>query len=490
MFLFMPHYEIIIGLEVHAQLLTESKLFCACSTRFGVEPNENVCEVCSGMPGALPVLNRRAVEYACRVAMATDCIINNDLVFARKNYFYPDLPKGYQISQYETPLAEHGYVDIDVFCTTGISTKRIGITRIHIEDDAGKSVHSATENRSFIDLNRSGIPLVEIVSEPDLRSPEEAVSYLKALHVIFIYLGICDGNMEEGSFRCDVNISLRPQGQKELGTRTELKNVNSFRFVKKALEYEIARQRSCLEDGKVVVQETRLYDSLHNVTVSMRGKEEAHDYRYFPDPDLLPVCLDSTDLDIWRANIPELPRARKLRFMKDFGLSTYDADLLTVERDLADYFEAAVCIGKASEQTAKKYSNWIMSELVHELAQVDLPVSRSPFSPAALASLISCIENGIISGKIGKEIFPEIFQQGVEDVEAFVKAKGLTQISDINILGATVDAALENNPKKVVEYKSGKIKVLDFFVGQVMKATKGQANPALVNTMLRVRLNK
>ena len=353
----MPDYEAVIGLEVHAQLSTRSKLFCACSTRFGEEPNQNVCPVCAGMPGVLPVLNRTAVEYAVRMALATGCTVNPTSLFARKNYFYPDLPKGYQISQYENPLAEHGAVEIEV----DGARRRIGITRIHMEDDAGKSIHSPAENASFVDLNRAGTPLIEIVSDPDLRSPEEAAAYLKSLHSILLYLGICDGNMEEGSFRCDANVSIRPRGQEAFGTRAELKNMNSFRNVQRGIAHEIRRQIDLVEDGEAVVQETRLFDAGRGVTLPMRGKEEAHDYRYFPDPDLLPLTLDPAWVEALRASLPELPEARRLRFVGQHGLPDQDAAVLTADRGLADYFEAAV----AAYAEPKKLANWIMRSEEH-----------------------------------------------------------------------------------------------------------------------------
>jgi len=475
----MPRYETVIGLEVHAQLRTKSKIFCSCSTAFGAEPNENVCAVCSGMPGVLPVLNEKVVEYAAKMALAVDCRVNLTSVFARKNYFYPDLPKGYQISQFETPLCEHGRLAITV---DGVE-KVIGITRIHMEEDAGKNIHSATENASYVDLNRTGVPLIEIVSEPDMRSAEEAVAYLKALRSILVYLGICDGNMEEGSFRCDANVSLRPFGQQALGTRAELKNMNSFRHVQKAIEYEIERQADLLDDGQAVIQETRLYNVDKGVTASMRGKEEAHDYRYFPDPDLVPLVIAEEKLAVWRAELPELPEARRDRFVAAYGLTRKDADVLTAERDVADYFEeAARLCGEP-----KKAANWIMSELMRELNQAAASAAACAFTPAHLAGLVTLVESGKISGKIGKQIFPEIFAQGL-DPQAYVDQKGLSQISDSLALESAVDAVLAASPEEVAAYKAGKTKLMGFFVGQIMKATKGQANPALVNELLRKKL--
>jgi len=476
----MAQYEAVIGLEVHAQLLTESKIFCGCSTRFGAEPNDNVCPVCSGMPGVLPVLNAKAVEYAAKMGMAIECTINPVSVFARKNYFYPDLPKGYQISQYELPICERGKVDIEV----DGQAKTIGVTRIHMEEDAGKNIHSATDNVSYVDLNRACVPLIEIVSEPDMRSADEAVAYLKELRSILVYLGICDGNMEEGSFRCDANVSIRPVGQQEFGTRTEIKNVNSFRNVKLAIEYEIQRQKDCLEDGEAIVQETRLYNPDKNVTASMRGKEEAHDYRYFPDPDLVPLKLDPAKVEAWGKELPELPTAKRERFMKDFGLPAYDADVLTAERDVAEYFEAAVAAGG----DAKKCANWIMSELMREMAEAKVGAREVKLTPSDLAKLVKIIDGGLISGKIGKQIFPELFANG-GDPEELVKKKGLVQISDTSALEAAIDQVLAANPAEVEAYKGGKTKLMGFFVGQIMKATRGQANPGLLNELLAKKLS-
>ena len=476
----MGRYETVIGLEVHAQLATRSKLFCSCSNHFGDAPNVNVCAVCSGMPGVLPVLNEKAVDYACMMALAIDCTINERSIFARKNYFYPDLPKGYQISQFETPLAEHGKVRI----TVNGQQKTIGVTRIHIEDDAGKNIHSQTENESRVDLNRSGTPLIEIVSDPDLRCAEEAVAYLKELRAILIYLGICDGNMEEGSFRCDANVSLRPVGQAAFGTRAELKNMNSFRHVQKAIEYEVSRQADLLGDGEKVVQETRLYDADKGVTASMRGKEEAHDYRYFPDPDLPPIFVAAGKLAALRAGLPELPRTKRERFISDYDIPTQDADVLTLEKDLADYFEVtAKACGKP-----KKAANWIMAELLRELHQHDRAVTDPEIiSPENLAELIDLIDSGVISGKIAKQIFPDLFLSG-KAVTEFIKAKGLAQISDTSELEAAIDAVLAESPAEVAAYKGGKTKLVGFFVGQIMKKTRGQANPGLVNELLAKKL--
>ncbi|WP_027185723.1 Asp-tRNA(Asn)/Glu-tRNA(Gln) amidotransferase subunit GatB [Desulfovibrio inopinatus] len=476
----MARYEAVIGLEVHAQLKTKSKIFCSCSTTFGNEPNENVCAVCAGMPGVLPVMNEKVLEYAAKMGMAVGCTINNHSIFARKNYFYPDLPKGYQISQYEEPLCEHGHIDVEVDGTPST----IGITRIHMEEDAGKSIHSQHENKSYVDLNRTGVPLIEIVSEPDIRSAEEAVAYLKELRSILLYLDICDGNMEEGSFRCDANISLRPIGQKEFGTRAEIKNMNSFRNVQKGIEYEIARQEDLLDDDQPVIQETRLYDADKNVTMSMRGKEEANDYRYFPDPDLVPLAIDPAKLKEWRESLPELPAARRTRFMSQYGLTEYDADTLTSERELADYFEEAV----TAYNEPKKIANWLMGEFIRECKSASVGPATSPLRPVGLAKLVELIDKGLISGKIGKQIFSDLFSTGA-DPEAHVQDKGLVQISDSSALEDVVKQILVDNPKEVDAYKGGKTKLIGFFVGQVMKKTKGQANPGLVNDLLRKLLS-
>jgi aspartyl-tRNA(Asn)/glutamyl-tRNA(Gln) amidotransferase subunit B len=467
-------YEAVIGLEVHAHLLTHSKIFCGCATAFGAPPNTQVCEVCLGMPGSLPVLNRKAVEYALKMALATDCKIAAESVFARKNYFYPDLPKGYQISQFELPLAEHGHLHIKV----NGAVRRIGITRIHMEEDAGKLIHSESRPVSFVDFNRTGVPLIEIVSEPDLRSPEEAVEYLKGLRNILLYLEICDGNMEEGSFRCDANISLRPAGAKELGVKVELKNMNSFRFVRAALEFEIKRQRAMLAAGREIVQETRLWDTAQNQTVSMRGKEEAHDYRYFPDPDLVPVKVYAEWLEELRKNLPELPEAVRSRFQTQYGLPEYDAEVLTSDKALADYFEATV---KEFPQP-KQVSNWIMGEFMRELKEK--PSLMSTITPAAAGELLKLVERGAISATISKGVFVEMVATG-KDPEAIIKEKGLAQISDTGALEAIAQEIIAANPKEAADYRAGKTKVLGFFVGQLMKKTKGQANPQLANEVFR-----
>jgi aspartyl-tRNA(Asn)/glutamyl-tRNA(Gln) amidotransferase subunit B len=469
-------YEAVIGLEIHAELLTASKIFCGCATTFGAPPNTQVCEVCLGMPGSLPVLNRKAVEFALKMALATDCRVNAASVFARKNYFYPDLPKGYQISQYELPLAEHGHLDIRV----NGAARRIGITRIHLEEDAGKLIHSEHRPVSFVDFNRTGVPLIEIVSEPDMRTPEEAVEYFKGLRNILLYLGVCDGNMEEGSLRCDANISLRPVGRSEFGTRTELKNMNSFRFVKQALEYEIKRQRALLAAGKEIVQETRLWDPAQNQTVSMRGKEEAHDYRYFPDPDLVPVKIDDQWLESLRAALPELPTAKGQRFQEQYGLPAYDAEVLTGDKALADYFEA--CVKEFPHP--KQVSNWIMVELLRELKTADAGIAACPVNPGALGKLLALVEKGTISGSLAKKVFEEMWASG-QDPEAIVKEKGLAQISDAGALEAVAQEIIAAHPKEVADYRAGKTKVMGFFVGQLMRKTKGQANPQLANEIFQ-----
>ncbi len=472
-------YEAVIGLEVHAQLNTRSKLFCSCSTGFGQEPNTHVCPVCSGMPGALPVMNKKAVEYAAKMALAVGCSVNTDSVFARKNYFYPDLPKGYQISQYETPLAENGWLDIE----SPDGEKAVHIVRIHMEDDAGKSIHSPGENMSFVDLNRTGVPLIEIVSGPDLASADEAVAYLKGLRSILRYLGICDANLEEGNFRCDANVSVRPYGETKLGTRTELKNLNSFRHVHKALEFEISRQIALLEDGEAVVQETRLFDQDKGGTRPMRGKEEAHDYRYFPDPDLVPIAVSEDEIRDWREQLPELPQAKARRLVQTYALPLADALLLTQERDLAEYFEAAVAKGVSP----KEVSNWMLTEMLRELKEQDMKAAEAPFQPSQLADLINLIDQGTISNTIGKQIFSQLFQSG-RDPKEYVQAKNLVQISDHGQLEQVIEQVLEENPDEVQAYLGGKSKLLSFFMGQVMKKTKGQANPQMVNTLIKSRM--
>jgi len=471
-------FETVIGLEIHAQMKTRSKIFCGCSTEFGAPPNTQTCPVCLGMPGSLPVLNRKVVESAIKLGLATESILNRENRFARKNYFYPDLPKGYQISQFDLPICEHGRIEIEV---EGQPAKTIGITRIHMEEDAGKLVHDEREPVSYVDLNRTGTPLLEIVSEPDLRSPEEATAYLKKLHAIVRYLDICDGNMQEGSFRCDANISLRPRGQEEFGTRTELKNMNSFRNVQLALEYEVRRQRDLLLEGGQVVQQTLLWDPDRGQTEPMRGKEEAHDYRYFPDPDLIPVVLDEAWIEAVRAGLPELPDKRRQRFIGQFELTDYDAALLTASRELADYFEAAL----GEYGNAKKLANFIGTELLRDYGPER--IGECPVKPAQLARLLKMTEEGAISGKIAKTVFAEMLATG-HDPEQIVKAKGLVQMSDEGELVALVREILAANPDQVQQFREGKTKVMGFFVGQLMQKTKGQANPQMANKLFQQEL--
>ncbi len=475
----MPDYEIVIGLEVHTQLKTNTKIFCSCPATFGQEPNENTCPLCMGMPGALPVLNARAVEYGMKLGMATDCTINRRSVFARKNYFYPDLPHGYQVSQLELPIAEHGKLAISI----NGQEKIIGITRIHMEEDAGKNIHSTAENASFVDLNRAGSPLLEIVSEPDMRSSKEAVAYLKNLHALVLYLGISDGNMEEGSFRCDANVSIRPKGQKEFGTRTELKNLNSFRNIQRAIDCEVERQKDALADGEKIIQQTRLYDAAKDITRPMRDKEEADDYRYFPDPDLVPLVVEEAWLEKWAAELPELPQARKKRIMEQYSLPEHDATILTGERELADYFEAAV----AAYNAPKKISNMVMGELLRTLNEHGQRVTDVPLSPIHLAALVKMVDDGTISGNMAREVFTAIYETG-QDPQVYTKEKGLVQISDSSALEKAVDEAIEENPQEADRLRQGDKKLTGFFVGQIMKKTKGQANPKMVNSILSQKL--
>lgn len=472
-------FEPVIGLEVHAQLKTKTKIFCACSTAFGAPPNTHTCPVCLGMPGVLPVLNKKVVEYTMRMALATHCRLEPESRFARKNYFYPDLPKGYQISQYELPIAQHGYVEVEV----NGSTHRIGITRIHMEEDAGKLGHDPQRPVSRVDFNRTGVPLIEIVSEPDIRTFEAAGAYLRQLRAIVRYLDICDGNLEEGSFRCDANVSIRPAGANTFGTRTEIKNLNSFKHVEKALQYEIERQKEVLLDGDDVIQETRLWDPHQNQTVSMRGKEEAHDYRYFPDPDLLPLVLDAEWIQTIKADMPELPADKKQRFIADYGLPSYDADILTSDKNLADYFEACVQVFDRPKQV----SNWIMGSLLGLLNARGKSIDQSPIAARDLAGLIELMDQGVISGKIAKTVFEDMAASG-KPPRQIVEEKGLVQISDSAAIEEIVAKVLANSRAEVTAYKNGKTKLLGFFVGQVMKATRGQANPKLVNEILKQKL--
>ncbi len=473
-------FEPVIGLEVHAQLKTKSKIFCGCSTQFGAPPNSHVCPVCMGMPGTLPVLNKKVVEYAIRMALATNCKIASESRFARKNYFYPDLPKGYQISQYELPIAQHGHIDIDADYN---NKKRIGITRIHMEEDAGKLVHDPLRPFSMVDFNRTGVPLIEIVSEPDIRSSVEAGAYLRKLRSILRYLNICDGNMEEGSFRCDANVSIRPKNNDFFGTRTELKNLNSFKHVEKAIEYEIERQKEVILEGEAVIQETRLWDPEKNITTSMRGKEEAHDYRYFPDPDLLPLVISNE----WIANakkvLPELPDEKRERFIDQYGLSSIDANVLISSRELAGYFEQ--CVGKF--YNPKQVCNWVMGPLLGLLNAEGKTINETPISPEQLAQLVQLIEEAVISGKIAKTVFEEMAKTG-KLPQAIIEEKGLKQVSDTSTIEKLISEILADSTKQVEEYRAGKNKVFGYFVGQVMKKTKGKANPQVVNQLLKKAL--
>ncbi len=472
-------FEAVIGLEVHAQLQTATKIFCGCSTAFGAAPNTQVCPVCLGFPGALPVLNHAAVDSGIRAALALGSRINETSIFARKNYFYPDLPKGYQISQYEQPLASDGLVELE---TPG-GRRRVGITRAHLEEDAGKSVHEGfpdSDRRTYLDFNRSGTPLLEIVTEPDLRSAADAAAFFSHLRILLVWLGVNDGNMEEGSLRCDANVSVRPAGSPTLGTKTEVKNLNSFRFLQKALEFEIARQVETIDEGGRVVQETRLWDPAGNRTVSMRGKEEAHDYRYFPEPDLNPLVIDAARLDAIRASMPELPAARKARLVAAYGLPEYDAVQLTQSRASADFFEEAVRAGAPP----KSASNWMMGELARLLNARGAEIDTSPVSAPALAGLLRLVERGVISGATAKAVLEEMGATG-QTAEAIVDSRGLTQIDDEAAIAAEVSRVLEANPDAVAQVRAGKSATLGFLVGQVMKATSGKANPKRVNELLR-----
>ena len=472
-------YEVVIGVEVHAQLRTKSKMFCGCGTMFGLTANSQTCPVCLGLPGTLPVINQAAVEMAVRTGLALNCTIGSTNRFARKNYFYPDLPKGYQISQYEAPICEHGWTEIAV----GESKKKVRIRRAHLEEDAGKNLHETGASGSRVDLNRAGTPLLEIVTEPDLRSADEVVTYLKSLRDTLMYLDVCDGNMEEGSFRCEPNLSLRPLGQREFGTKVELKNINSFKFVKDAIEYEIKRQTTVLSEGGKVMQETRLWNLDRGETAVMRSKEEAHDYRYFPDPDLVPLKLGREWIESFRASVPELPAARMKRFVGEFGLPEYDAGVLTASKGVADYFEACV---KLFNQP-KTVSNWVMGELTRELNNSGTDVSASPVAPDRLVGLLQMVEQGTVSLKVAREIFPELYSSG-KSPEQIVQEKGLTQVSDEGALEKVIDEVLAKNPTQVAQFKEGKQQVLGFLVGQVMKASGGKANPGKVNELLKKKL--
>ncbi|OGW14051.1 MAG: aspartyl/glutamyl-tRNA amidotransferase subunit B [Nitrospinae bacterium RIFCSPLOWO2_12_FULL_47_7] len=475
-------YEVVIGLEVHAQLKTKSKIFCSCSTEFCRPGNVNTCPICLGMPGSLPVLNKKAVEYAIRAGLATHCRIEPLNRFARKNYFYPDLPKGYQISQYELPLATKGYINI----RQNGAKKKIGLTRIHMEEDAGKLIHGENlghPDKSYADFNRAGVPLVEIVSEPDIRSPEEAREYLTELKSILEYTDVCDCNMEEGSLRCDANVSLRPPGQKEFGTRAEIKNINSFRFVQKALEYEIERQTKILDRGEKVIQETRLYNSAEGVTYSMRSKEEAHDYRYFPEPDLVPIVIDEKMINEIRKTLPELPEQKRERFIREYEIPEYDAGVLTASQPLAGFYEKSIRF----YNKPKVVSNWIMGELLRELKNDERGIEDCPITPKTLADMLALMDNGVINGKIAKTVFEEMYRTG-KTAEAIVQEKGLTQITDEGKIIKIIEDVMVANPAQLNDYRNGKDKLFGFFVGQVMKATQGQANPAAVNQLLKEKL--
>jgi aspartyl-tRNA(Asn)/glutamyl-tRNA(Gln) amidotransferase subunit B len=475
-------YEPVIGLEVHAQLSTRTKAFCSCEINVKSGPNDNVCEICSAQPGTLPVLNKKAVEFAVQAGLAIGAKINLKSVFSRKNYFYPDLPKGYQISQYDEPLCEGGTIKLEM--KDGV--KEVGVTRIHMEEDAGKSTHES--GHSLVDLNRAGTPLIEIVSEPDMRTPEEAGAYLRKLHAIVTYLNICDGNMQEGNFRCDANVSIRPKGQKEFGIRAEVKNLNSFRFVEKAITYEIARQKDLLNNGKPMVQETRLFDSDKGVTQSMRSKEEAHDYRYFPEPDLITLKFEDSFVEEQRTKLPELPDAKKERFISEYELPEYDSSVITSSKELAFFFESVISgLSKKEPKSFKMTSNWIMTELMRILNEENLEAKDIPVTPENFSSLINLILDGTISGKIAKEIFPKMWETG-DAPGKLVESMGLSQISDEGEIEKIIDAVIEASPKQLEQYRAGKDKLFGFFVGQVMKETKGKANPAVVNKLLKSKL--
>jgi aspartyl-tRNA(Asn)/glutamyl-tRNA(Gln) amidotransferase subunit B len=475
-------YEIVIGLEVHSELKTQSKIFCGCSTHFGAEQNTNVCEVCLGMPGTLPVLNQRVAEFAIRAGLALNCEIAEFSKFDRKNYYYPDLPKNYQISQYDLPICKNGYLDIEV----NGETKRIGITRIHLEEDAGKLVHPntiTTSSYALVDYNRTGVPLIEIVSEPDIRTPEEARAYLTKLKSILEYCEVSDCKMEEGSLRCDANISLRPAGTIPFGTKAEIKNMNSFRAVQKALEYEAMRQEEVLEDGGRIKQETRTWDESKGVSLSMRSKEQAHDYRYLPEPDLVPLEISRSQVEEIRGTLPELPDARQKRLMEQDGLSAYDAEVITASKAVADYYDAV----KQLVNDPKAIANWIMGDMMKLLNSRDLSIAESPVTPAHLAEMLQLLNKGTISGKIAKIVFEEMFESGKTPAE-IVKEKGLVQISDESAIIAIVDEVIAANPQSVADYKAGKEKAIGFLVGQVMKQSKGRANPDMVNRLLKEKL--
>lgn len=477
-------YDVIIGLEVHVQLLTESKLFCGCSTRFGDPPNSNTCPVCLGLPGSLPVLNKKAVDYAIKAALSLGCKIKNTNSFSRKNYFYPDLPKGYQITQYSFPLAEGGFVEIE----TDSETKRIGVERLILEEDAGKLLHeglSESDTKSYIDYNRCGVPLAEIVSRADISSPQEAHQYLTNLKTILRYIEVSDCNMEEGSLRCDTNVSIRPRGAKESSVRTEIKNLNSFKAVQRALEYEINRQIETLKKGERIVLETRLWDERKQETFPMRSKEEAHDYRYFPEPDLVPLGIDENWIDKIGRKLPEMPQTKKERFIKQYKIPAYDADILTQETALANYYEKCV----RSCGNPKAASNWIMGDILRELKNADIEIEECPITPENLGSMIELIDKGIISGKIAKEVFEEMYRSG-DTPESIIQKKGLIQITDDEAITKIVRQVIQENPQAVEDYKKGKTRTFGFLVGQIMKASRGKANPQLANEILKELLKE
>jgi len=476
-------WEVVIGLEIHAQLATKSKIFSGAATAYGAEPNTQACAVDLGLPGVLPVLNQEAVKMAIKFGLAIDAELTERSVFARKNYFYPDSPKGYQISQFELPIVGLGQLAIEL---EDGSEKIIGVTRAHLEEDAGKSMHEDFHGQTGVDLNRAGTPLIEIVSEPDMRSAKEAVAYMKKIHSLVRYIEICDGNMQEGSFRCDANVSVRPVGQKEYGTRAELKNINSFRNVERAINIEVERQIELIEDGGTVVQETRLYDADKNETRSMRSKEEANDYRYFPDPDLLPLVLDQAMIEEVRATMPELPQAKRDRFIKDMDLSPYDASVLTSSRELADFFEQALAASDTKD--AKQCANWIITTLLGALNKANLEIDQSPVNAQQLGGLLARISDNTISGKIAKKVFEALWAEEGKDADSIIEQKGLKQVTDSGAIEALVDEVIANNPSQLAEYRAGKEQLLGFFVGQVMQASRGKANPAQVNQLLKAKL--
>lgn len=479
-------YEAVIGLEIHAQLMPDSKMFCGCSTKFGSEPNTQTCPVCIGMPGVLPVMNKKAIEYVIKTGLAVNCEIAPYSRFARKNYFYPDLPKGYQISQYELPICENGFVEI----TVNGKTRKIGLTRIHLEEDAGKNIHEGAGDYSYVDLNRAGTPLMEIVSEPDIRTPQEAAEFVKNLRRLVRWIGVCDGNMEQGSLRCDANVSIRPVGQKELGTKTEIKNMNSFKYIEKALDYEIKRQIKLLNDGGRIIQETRLWNTNKGITESMRSKEEAHDYRYFPDPDLVPVEVNDKWIKEIKSQLVELPDSKRQRFISEYGLPVQDADLLTSERSIAEWFEEAVKLG--GEQ--KTVSNWMMGEFMRLLNEDNKQIEDCGLKPEHLVGLLKHVDEGKINAKQAKLVFGEMYNKSKAGLkievssDIIIKEMGLVQVSDESEIEKAVDEVLANSPGEIERFKAGDAKLMGFFVGQIMKATKGKANPKIVNELLKKKL--